>query len=143
MTNKDIKINGEFEENLNNDNEAVEVKETLKNNEEVEDLLEEISEEVNNEEVCNIELDNKDKENKKNTSFLKRLLAGVLDQIMCVGSSIIIVFIISKILPLFGYRLVEDLYMLIIVYLIFGTLYGPILESSKLKNTLGKVLLKL
>lgn len=143
MTNKDIKINEKLEENLNNDNDEVEVKEALKNNEEVEDLLEEISEEVNNEEGSSIELDSKDKENKKNTSFLKRLLACILDQIMCVGSSIIIVFIISKLLPLFGYRLVKELHMLIIVYLVFGTLYAPILESSKLKSTLGKVLLKL
>ena len=134
MKNEDVKINEELKENINNDNDEVEVKEKLKDNEEVEDLLEEISEEVNNEQECNIELDSKDKENKKDISFLKRFLACILDQIMCVGSSIIIVFIISKLLPLFGYRLVKEL---------FSTLYSPILESSKLKNTLGKVLLKL
>lgn len=88
------------------------------------------------------EVNNEVKDTPKGGSFFKSLLAAIVDQVICVGSSIILLYIISMVMPLFGYRLVDKLTMLLIVYLVFSTLYTPILESTRLNNTLGKALLR-
>lgn len=88
------------------------------------------------------EVNNEVKDTPKGGSFFKSLLAAIVDQVICVGSSIILLYIINMVMPVFGYRLVDKLTMLLIIYLVLSTLYAPILESTKLKNTLGKSLLR-
>ncbi|GEM_PF-1377958 len=123
-------------------------------NETVDENIEEVVVEFNSNEddLLEVNLDKEDllsevnyesNEEKQSGSFIKRLLASIIDQVVCVGSSIILLYIVSIILNIFGYRLVDKLSMLVIVYLVFSILYSPILESTKIKNTLGKALLKL
>lgn len=92
------------------------------------ELVEEVNSEVN--------------DTQKGGSFFKSLVAAIVDQVICVGSSIILLYIINMVMPVFGYRLVDKLTMLLIIYLVLSTLYTPILESTKLNNTLGKALLR-
>lgn len=82
---------------------------------------------------------------KRKTGFGSKLLASLLDQVFCVGTSIILLFITSVIINMFGYRfvLLGKYNIGIILYIIVNILYGPIMTSSKLKNTFGKTFLKL
>lgn len=82
---------------------------------------------------------------KKKNGFGSKLLASLLDQVFCVGASIILLFVTSVIINMFGYRfvLLGNYNMGIILYIIVNILYGPIMTSSKLKNTFGKTFLKL
>lgn len=82
---------------------------------------------------------------KKKSGFGSKLLASLLDQVFCVGTSIILLFVTSVIINMFGYRfvLLGKYNIGIILYIIVNILYGPIMTSSKLKNTFGRTLLKL
>lgn len=138
MNNKKEEANNDFElsEEMNG-NENIESDTTMAKGEDVSEIsvgLKELDE--NNELV---------EENGKKDSFVTKLLASVLDQVFCAGISVIILFIISLLLPIFGYRLVliGKYVMFIVIYIIVNILYFPIMSVSKLKNTLGKGLLKL
>lgn len=82
---------------------------------------------------------------KKKNGFGSKLLVSLLDQVFCAGTSIILLFVISAIIQMFGYRfvLIGKYNMGIILYIIVNILYAPIMTSSKLKNTFGNTLLKL
>lgn len=135
-------------EEIKNDIEVTEsnsVAENIDNNEvealileyvEDNDTIGEALKEVQDEEV---------KEMKKKSTFGSNLLASILDQVFCVGISIIILFITSAIINMFGYRfvLLGNYNMFFIIYILVNILYNPIIMASKLKNTFGRTLLKL
>lgn len=134
-------VKDKVEESNKTDDEHIE-EVVVEENHDVVDLLVEINsseDELLSKGKQKIEL----KEEIPSGSFIKRLLSNIIDQIVCAGSSIILLYCVSIILPIFNYRLVTKLPMLIIIYIVVNILYSAILESTKLKNTLGKALLKL
>lgn len=100
------------------------------------------------EEAC-IESEEDIQENKvnevKKDRIGSKLLASFLDQVVCSGASIIILFIVNLIIRMFGYKfvLLGTYNVFILIYVIVNILYIPIMSSTKLKNTFGKKFLKI
>lgn len=136
---------------MNNREEKEEVQATkeMENVDNVENIAEEIlvlEEDIrSSEELLVGENSMEAEEIKKEKGFGARLLAAILDQVFCVGISIILLFIISAGVHMAGYRfvLIGNYNMFIILYIIVNILYELIMTASKLKNTFGKSLLKL
>ncbi|MBE6053951.1 MAG: hypothetical protein E7212_08570 [Clostridium sartagoforme] len=104
--------------------------EELKN----EEITNETIEEVNGE-IINAE---KAKEDSKGIRFLKRVLAGVIDQIISVALALLLLILTDLLLKLFGFYIAEREPMFLIMYIIVNILYGPICASTKLKDTIGR-----
>ncbi len=135
--------------NREEEEKEIQSTEEVENVENVENVGEEVlvSEEdiKDNEEILGEEKVMESEEIKKEKGFGSRLLASILDQVFCVGISIILLFIISAIIHMIGYRfiLIGKYNMFIIIYIIVNIFYAPIMTASKLKNTFGRTLLKL
>lgn len=88
-----------------------------------------------NEEIL---VDNKEKvEEGKTLIFLKRLLAGIIDQVIAIAIAIILFLLFNAVLKVFGLYFVEREQIFFILYVITNILYMPICKSSKLKKTIG------
>lgn len=74
--------------------------------------------------------------------FLKRLLSGIVDQILAIAISLLLLVLFDAIIKLIGYQVAEREPMFLIMYIITNVLYSPILEASKLKETIGRKLIK-
>lgn len=81
-------------------------------------------------------------ENSRLASFWLRLIAYFIDIIIISISSILLIRLIQKIQPSLIYNL-SDSTFLIILNVIVIPLYFSILESSKYRGTIGKLILKL
>lgn len=77
----------------------------------------------------------------------KVVLANALDQLVLVACSCLLVMLFDLILNVFGYMLVRDNGALIfaggIIYFILNCIYVPVMEKTKLKNTIAKKILSL
>lgn len=104
----------------------------LETDEGIENNLEALTEEKKNEEIV-----------RKGFGF--NLLASLLDQAIIVGTSALILLVISFVINMFGYRfvLIGNYTTFIVVYIIVNIFYNPIMMASKYKNTLGKKYFKL
>lgn len=72
--------------------------------------------------------------------MLKKLFANLLDQMIVMGCSVILLFVVQAIMKLIGFKIVMLEAVLLIIYFVLNLLYYPILES---KSTIGKRILKL
>ncbi len=131
-----------MEENKNN-LEAKEKIEEMKceiaqeiHHEEVKELLKDCKEEKNNEEVERAP-------KSKLASFFPRVIAMVLDQTILIGLSFALLYLFELALKPFGLMVVDRPSIYFIIFVITNIFYGPITESTKLKNTLGKAILKI
>lgn len=139
---------------MNNENEDVKKDNEVSKEEEVIEILDNANEDevlesqeviFDEEEQVIAKEELEIKEGSKKSSFGMKLLASLLDQLFCAGTSVIILFVISVIIRMVGYRfvLIGNYSMFIIIYIIMNILYVPILESTKMKNTFGKSFLKI
>jgi uncharacterized RDD family membrane protein YckC len=84
----------------------------------------------------------KDKREHKGT-FWPNLVASVIDQIISVGISLLILFLMGIILKIIGFKIVDRAAMMFFIYLVVNILYTPIMEGTKLRRTFGRYILKI
>jgi uncharacterized RDD family membrane protein YckC len=121
-------------------------KEKLENseNEKAIEAKEEISKETigkfenSNEEILNEETVIKNEG--KFTKFLKRILSGIIDQVISIALALILLIVIKFLIGFMGYYITQKESMFLLIYIIVNVLYRPILESTKLGDTIGKKL---
>ena len=82
---------------------------------------------------------------KKSSSRI--ILANILDQLLIVACSSVVLLLCDLILKLFGYMFVRGNGSLIlavgIIYFIINCIYIPIMEKSKLENTIARKILNI
>lgn len=91
------------------------------------------------------EVDNEEnnKEEGKGVNFFKKVLAGIIDQIISIALSLVLLIVFDLVLKLFGFYIAEREPMFLIMYIIVNIFYAPICTSIKLKETIGrKIILK-
>lgn len=121
----------------------------LKNEEAVNEILEEVvgatnalEAEVSLEEVAG-EMFKETKEDGKAMKFLKKALAGILDQVISISLALILLIGFDLILKLVGFYIADREPMFLIMYVLVNILYRPICSLTKLKDTIGtKVIIK-
>ena len=74
--------------------------------------------------------------------FFSRLMSGVIDQCVVVGSSLIALLIIDLAVKPFGYAVIERIPLFFILYVVANILYPTILLGTKIRTTLGNKLFK-
>lgn len=72
---------------------------------------------------------------------VRELLAGVVDQIVVMASSLVVLLVFNLILKIFGYYVVEKQPMFLIIYVIINIIYAPICKQFKLRETVGRKVL--
>lgn len=102
-------------------NEEV-IKEAMEENKSIEEVIEETKRE----------------EDSKALKFFKRILAGVVDQIISIAVALLLLIVTDLLLKLFGFYIAEREPMFLIMYVIVNIIYGPICVSTKLKDTIGR-----
>jgi len=89
------------------------------------------------------ELVNDEKMN--DTSSVKVIFANILDQVLVLAGSAVLLLLIDVILKSFGYMFVKESGAIVlaggIIYFIINCIYTPVMETSKIKNTIGKKIL--
>ena len=121
------------------ENENEEVKASNVENEEV--VLENNIEEATNNGEGNLSIEEGDHKDPAGAT----ILANSLDQIIMIAASALLVFLCDTILRVFGYRFVQGNGAIIlagaIVYFILNCIYSPIMEKTKLRNTIARKIL--
>lgn len=79
----------------------------------------------------------------KKKGILIRLIASMIDQTVAIGVSVGLLFLFDGILRLFGLFVAQRQPIFFIIFVIVNVIYSPIMESTKVKATLGRKLLKL
>lgn len=75
--------------------------------------------------------------------MLKKIFAGILDEMIIFGVSALGLLLVEGILRIIGFTMVTTEIFLLINMFIVNALYFPILEGSKYGTTIGKRILKL
>lgn len=78
------------------------------------------------------------KEDSKCIKFFKKVLAGIIDQIISIAISLILLIVFDLILKVVGFYIAEREPIFLIMYIIVNIFYTPICTSTKLKGTIGK-----
>lgn len=132
----EVDVEAKNEENLNIDNTAKEMvvldptDETVKTTEEnVEEIL---AEEILVEEIQEV---------KKESTFIKEILVGIIDQMVSMVSALAILLVFNLILKIFGYYVAEKEPMFLIMYVLVNVVYSPVCKKFKFKSTVGQKLL--
>ncbi|ATD55845.1 hypothetical protein [Clostridium chauvoei] len=134
MLDKDTTSNNE--EILNSENnEEVSVEEVLVEEPLVEETSENtlVTEEKIEEDVV--------KEESKAMRGIRKLLVGVIDQIVIFAASLVVLMIFDFILRLTGFFVAQKEQVILIIYALLNVIYIPICEATKLKKTIGKKVL--
>lgn len=102
------------------------------------------------EENANVELSkliNDDDSDVNESSCTKVILANILDQLLVLAGSAVLLLLCDLILRVFGYMFVKETGALVlaggIIYFIINCIYAPVMEKSKLKNTIAKKILNI
>lgn len=104
---------------------------------------------TSSEENTNVEIENlvSDENNNTKDSVSKVILSNILDQSLVIAGSAIVLLLSDLILHIFGYRFIRETGALVlaggIIYFILNCIYAPMIENSKLKNTIGKRILNI
>ena len=108
----------------------------LNNEKEINEAMEEVK-------VIEKVEETKKAEDGKGLRFFKRILAGVVDQIISIAVALLLLIVLDLLLKLFGYYIASREPMFLMMYVIVNVIYGPICKSTKLKDTIGiKTVLK-
>ncbi|MDB2123081.1 MULTISPECIES: RDD family protein [Clostridium] len=75
--------------------------------------------------------------------MLKKIFAGVLDEMIIFGVSALGLLVVEGVLRIFGFTMVTTEIFLIINMFVINALYFPLLEGGKYGTTIGKRILKL
>lgn len=76
----------------------------------------------------------------KTSGFFGSFLAAVIDELIVLGVSVILLFLSNFIMGFLGYYIAERTSMFIIIFLIVNIIYTSVMEVSKLKGTVGKII---
>ena len=103
----------------------------------------EVKEENTNIEIQGLKNDADINEN----SSKKFILANILDQLLVVAASSVLVLLCDVVLRLFGYMFIKGTGSIVIaggiIYFILNCIYTPIMENTKMKNTIAKKILNI
>lgn len=127
MVEKETEIEEKNEEGSNIENETSVVLEHV----------EEINDDIDENLAEEIEVEKDAKE----TTFIKEILVGAVDQIVSIVSALVILIVFNLILKIFGYYIAEKEPMFLIMYVLVNIIYAPLCKKSKFKSTVGKKLL--
>ncbi|AOR22697.1 RDD family protein [Clostridium taeniosporum] len=120
MSNEENNIN-EKEETILND---------TKSNDETNNKSEELLTEEKKEDNSNVE--------KNKPSLLKRIFAGVIDQVVTLAISGLLLIVFDFIIKFIGYMVAMPLGILIIFYFIINVIYISLMDSTKSGQSIGK-----
>jgi uncharacterized RDD family membrane protein YckC len=113
-------------------------KEELENSEKELEVITEEKIENSQEEILTEEV-SKNKEGRF-IKFLKRVLGGIIEQVITIALSLILLVVFKFFIELMGYYITQRQQIFLLIYIIVNVLYRPILESTKLGDTIGKKL---
>ena len=113
----------------------------LKNEQAIGETIEEVVETTNEtetslEDVAS-EMINETKEDSKAMKFLKKVVAGLVDQVISISLALILLIVVDFVLKLIGFYIAEREPMFLIMYVLVNILYRPICSLTKLKDTIG------
>lgn len=77
------------------------------------------------------------------SSLIKRIFAGVIDQLITLSISGIALIIFDFVIKFAGYKVSMPLGILMIFYFIANVLYMPIMDRTKLEKSIGKRILNI
>lgn len=105
-------------------------------------MLEEIALDTNTMAV-DVEFPNKqdkDKKDKKESSFFKRLLEGVVDQTVILLLSLMAFFVVDLIMRPFGYKISLEgrIPFYFVIFVIMNIIYRAVMTGKKFKLTIGE-----
>jgi hypothetical protein len=107
----------------------------------------EVKEGNTNIEIQGLVSDEENNENVKQNSFMKVILANILDQLLIVASSAVLLLLCDFVLKIFGYMFIRETGALVmaggIIYFILNCIYEPIMKKTKIKNTIAKKILSI
>ncbi len=106
-------------------------------------INEEIINVENNEEITveEILVENIVKKESKNMTIIKKLLVGVIDQIIIFAASLLTLIVFDFLLKLIGLFVAEREPVFLIIYALLNVIYIPICEGTRLRKTIGKKIL--
>ena len=71
-------------------------------------------------------------------TFFDSIQASIIDQIVIGGASFIFLMIFDFIMKLVNLRVVDKMGIYVIIYIIVNIIYSPIMEKTKMNNTVGR-----
>ncbi|MGL4762004.1 MAG: hypothetical protein ACRC6T_10800 [Sarcina sp.] len=74
--------------------------------------------------------------------FFSRLMTGVIDQCIVIGSSLIALLIIDGVVKLLGYYIVERVPLFFILYVVANIIYPLIMQGTRFRATFGNRLFR-
>lgn len=124
-------------ENQENKEEQVEVTvgESIKEDKESSEEL------IINENIIEEEKKIDNTKNKSKNNIFMKLFASIIDQIIVIALALISLVVLDLLLQLLGFYIKEREPMFLIIYVVINIIYSPILESLKIKKTIGKKIL--
>ena len=134
---QEAKAELEREKIEHNEKTAEEIKEKI---EDVKENIEEVIEEVkgNSEEVRDNSEEVIVKKEGKGLKFFKKILGGIIDQIISIALALLLLIVTDLLLKLFGLDIAQREPMFLIMYIIVNIVYAPICTSTKLNDTIGR-----
>ncbi|MBU5592712.1 RDD family protein [Clostridium sp. MSJ-4] len=76
-------------------------------------------------------------------TFFESIQATIIDQIVIGGASFILIIIFDFVIKFIGLRVTDKMGIYFIMYIILNIVYSPIMEKTKMKNTLGRKISKI
>ncbi|MGL4449986.1 MAG: hypothetical protein ACRCTZ_02200 [Sarcina sp.] len=107
--------------------------------------------ENNNQDNKKIELEKEDVKVKNNEmksseepvkGFFSRLMTGVIDQCIVIGSSLLALLIMDGVVRLLGYYIVERVPVFFILYVAANIIYPLIMQGTRFRATFGNRLFR-
>lgn len=74
--------------------------------------------------------------------FFSRLMTGVIDQCIVIGSSLIALLIMDGVVKLLGYYIVERVPVFFILYVAANIIYPLIMQGTRFRSTFGNRLFR-
>ena len=74
--------------------------------------------------------------------FFSRLMTGVIDQCIVIGSSLIALLILDGAIKLLGYYIVERVPVFFILYVAANIIYPLIMQGTRFRSTFGNRLFR-
>ena len=94
-------------------------------------------------------MENNNQEDIKNNSleepvkgFFSRLMTGVIDQCIVIGSSLIALLIMDGFVRLLGYYIVERVPLFFLLYVLANIIYPLIMQGTRFRATFGNRLFR-
>lgn len=75
---------------------------------------------------------------KEEVTLFDSIQASIIDQIVIGGASYILLIIFDFIMKLVNLRVVDKMGIYVIIYIIVNIIYSPIMEKTKMNNTVGR-----